>query len=342
MTLSRGRPSTLGGIVARRKARRKGKGEGSVFEQSDGTWRGFITIGYTADGKQVKKWRRGRTQREVVDKLNKIAALSGSRLVSVPERVTVEEWLIRYAELRGVEMRPSTRQSYQHYLSKILPELGHLHLSKLMPFHVHTLYSKLIEAGLSPSVRQHIHHFFKKAMKEALRMELVERNVLEAVDTPKGGSVIEPTAWHPEEAKAFLEAAVGERHYGAFYLMLTQGLRIGEVLGLRWSDLEGDKLHVQRSVSYINNRTVLGPTKNDRGNRTLYLSPDVLAVLAERREQQALERSITKRWKSSDHIFSSSVGTVMNPHNFRRTYRRIIKHSEIRRKLTSQVLVDAP
>ena len=317
--------------VAKRKSARRGKGEGSIFPAADGTWRGFITVGYTGDGKQMKKWRRGRTRREVVEKLNKIAALSGSRLVSAPERVTLEGWLTRYAMLRGDEVRASTRATYEYYIGKIVPEVGHVQLGKLTALEIRTLYSKFVAAGLSPSVRKHLHHFLKKAMKDAVRHELVERNVLELVDTPKGGNVVEPTSWQQHEIEAFLQAASGERLFGAFYLMLSQGLRMGETLALRWSDLEGNKLHIRRTVSYLHNQPVFGPPKTRRGHRTLYVSGDVLAVLVERRERLVMEREVANCWEENDLIFSSEVGTIMSPHNLRRAYRRIVTRAGVRR-----------
>ena len=83
------------------KKGRNGNGEGSIMQLGDGSWRGFVTIGFDSRGKQVKKWRRGKTRRVVAEKLNKIAAEAGSRLVSRPEEATVEEWLRRFAQLRA-------------------------------------------------------------------------------------------------------------------------------------------------------------------------------------------------------------------------------------------------
>ena len=312
---------------------RNNRGEGCVYKckPPEKGWRGYITVGIKPNGGQDKRWRKGRTKREVLEKLEKLKAYSSSYLANASERVTVEQWLTRYAELRGREVRPRTREVHKYYLSKILPELGHMQLAKLTPLHVRTFYSKLIDAGLSPSVRQHVHHFLKGAVREALRMEIVGRNVLELIDTPRGGAVVEATAWEPDEVRAFIAAAKDDRLYGVFYLMLSQGLRIGEVLALRWSDLEGNKLTISRTVNFIDNAPTFGPTKTQRGNRTLYLSSDVLEVLSERRIRQWQERDVEKRYQVNDLIFSSTVGTVMSPNNVRRTYRNLIQKAGVRR-----------
>ena len=302
-----------------------------MIKLADKSWRGFVTVGFDAEGKQIKKWRRGRTKSEVENKLEKISVQSSSFLANAAEHVTVEQWLVRFAELRGREVRPRTREDYKYYLSKVLPELGHVQLAKLTPLHVRTFYSKLTDAGLSPSVRQHVHYFLKGAVREALRMEFVGRNVLEVIDTPRGGKVIEATAWEPDEVRAFIAVAKDDRLYGAFYLMLTQGLRIGEVLALHWTDLERNKLHVSRTVNFIDNVPTFGPTKTQRGNRTLYLSPDVLEVLSKRRVEQWQERDITTGYQANDLIFSSTVGTVTSPNNVRRAYRKLIQKAGVRR-----------
>ena len=308
---------------------KKGNGEGSIFQLKDGSWRGFITIGFNSKGKQVKKWRRGRTRREVSDKLNKIAAEAGSRLVTQPENITLEQWLARYAALRAVEVKPSTRSNHTHYLSKIVPELGHLYLKKLQPFHVSELYAKLAEAGYSASVRKHLHHFLKGAMQDAFRQKLVERNPLEAIPTPKGGDAREPEVWNAEEIEAFLKTADSNRLYPLFYTLIALGPRIGEMLALRWSDMSGDKMQVQRTLSMVRGKLLIGPPKTKRSYRAVYLSSDVLAVLQRRREEQELERSTAKHWCDNDLVFSTSVGTYLGPNNVRRAFYRLITETGV-------------
>jgi integrase len=153
-----------------------------------------------------------------------IAAETGSRLVSRPERVTVAEWLKRHVELKARDVRARTRENYDHYLAKILPELGHLQLQGLKPLHIRSLYAQLSGAGLSPSVRQHVHHFLKGALREAVRMELLQKSPADVLDPPRGGRVQQSSVWDVEQVERFLEAAKGDRLFAAFYLMLAMGL----------------------------------------------------------------------------------------------------------------------
>ena len=259
------------------KKGKNGNGEGSIFQLGDGSWRGFVTIGFDSRGKQVKKWRRGKTRRIVAEKLNKIVAEAGSRLVTQPEHVTLEQWLTRYAALRSGEVKPSTRSNHTHYLSKITPELGHLYLHKLQPFHVSDFYAKLAQAGYSASVRKHVHHFLNGALKAALRQKLIESNPVEVLATPKGKAAREPKVWEVSgRQRLFYAVADSDRLYPLFYTLLALGPRVGEMLALRWSDIEGDKLQVQRTLSMVRGKFLVGTPKTKRSYRTIYLSDDML------------------------------------------------------------------
>lgn len=308
---------------------RRGKGEGSIFKMPDGSWRAFITLGYDTNGKQVKRWVYGSTRRAVSEKLNRVAAKSGSRLVTRPERVTVSEWLDKYVALRSEEVRPRTLEMYRRYTARINSTLGSVHLQRLTALMVHEFYAELAEQGYSPSTRQHIHHFFKSATRQALKLELIERSPFEVIDAPKGGRVVTPQVWSADEIRTFLDAARYERLYGAFYLMLTVGCRVGETMALRWDDLDGDRLHIRRTVTFEGHKPVFGPPKTARGDRILFLSDDVLSVLAERREIQTMERDVATTWHDEDLIFSSSVGTVIDTHNVRRTFKRLTQAAKV-------------
>lgn len=317
--------------MAKRSGKRRGNGEGSVFELPDGSWRGYITVGFDGRGRQVKRWRRGKTQREVVNRLNEIAHLAGSRHVLKPERVTLGEWLDRFVELRARAVRPRTLENYAHYLGKIKPALGSVPLAKLAPMQIRSLYVGLHDAGLSGSVRKHVHHFLRSACRDAVRMELIERNPVDALDAPSGGQGVRPQVWTAAELRAYLAVARNERWYAALYLMATLGLRVGEALGLEWGDVAGDRLVVRRTLVVVANRPSFGPPKTERGRRTVFLSRDALDVLEERRTVQEAERSIAKSWSDSQLVFTTGVGTPVNHNNLRRLHRRIVAKAGVPR-----------
>lgn len=308
---------------------RRGNGEGSVFELPSGGWRGFITLGYDANGKQVKKWVYGPTRQAAAQKLNAIAAKAGTRLVNRPEKVTVAQWLEKYVQLRTDAVRPRTLDMYRRYAARINAKLGRIQLQRLTPLMIQEFYADLAEEGLSPSSRQHMHHFLKAAVRQALKLELIERSPFEVIDAPKGGRLITPRVWDADQIRTFLATARNERLYAAFYLMLTVGARVGETLALKWGDLDEDRLHIARTVTFIDYKPVFGPPKTSRGDRILFLSEDVLEVLAERRELQAMERAIAPSWSDEDLIFTTATGNVIDPHNLRRSFKRLIEVAKV-------------
>jgi integrase len=197
-------------------------------------------------------------------------------------------------------------------------------LHKLNAYHVRDFYSQLAKDRLSPSVRQHIHDFLNSALRDAERMIENYRSPMGAIDRPKGGRLTDPEVWERNEVQRFLHLVRGHRFYGFFYFTLTQGLRIGEVLALKWSDLKDNILEVQRTVTLDDGKITVGPPKTERGYRTLYLKRDALDVLKRRREQQRLERDVAASWESSDYIFSTNIGTLTYPNNVRRLYKLVL------------------
>lgn len=309
----------------RRKKTRNRNGNGSVWQKSDGRWMGFITLGYDRNGNQVKRFRRGKTQHEVTEKLKRVAIEEGATLRAAPERVTVEEWLRRFADKRGEDVRPSTRANYQHYLAKLIPALGHIELGKLSALQVRDFYSELQAASLSPSVRQHIHDFFNASCKEAINYGYLRENPVAIAGRPRGGRQTLPKVWTREQVRIFLKAAQGTRLYAAFYLLITAGMRRGEVLGLFWDDLDGDTLHIRRSVSVVKGKTIFGLPKTDRGVRPVRLSAEAIEVLRQHRDKQWLEQAVSEDWQDKQLMFATSKGTVTLPNNFRRTFKGLIK-----------------
>jgi integrase len=301
---------------------RRGNGEGSIFQTKDGRYAAVITLGRTHDGKQVRRRVYAKTRYEAAEKLKKMLPFSGRGTVPDAERITLEAWLHRYIKLVEADRRPSTLEKYHDYLKKIVDEMGKTLLSKVSAYQIQHLYSQLSSRGLSPSVRQHLHDFLNASFKRALKLGIIDRSPMVAVDRPRGGRVIHPKALSPDEIKRLLEAAKGERYGDALYLIVTVGLRIGEAVGLKWSDLEGNKLFIQRTASLLDERLVFGPPKTERGKRDLYLPRDVMEKLEHLKYLQTVELSMIG--KRPEFMFCTDKGTPLYPNNLRRAYRRMV------------------
>ncbi|GIW36248.1 MAG: site-specific integrase [Meiothermus sp.] len=303
---------------------RRGKGEGSIFQRKDGRWAAFVTVGYGPDGKQQKRWVYGRTRREVAEKLARLLPKAGYGLIQ-PHRLRLGDWLERWAaeHIRTHNIRPSTVAKYEEYKKRLAP-LAHISLTRLTPLAIRSFLADL--AHLSPSTRRQTFQFLRAALRDALRLGLVESNPAEAVDPPSGGRVRPAQAWTAQDAARFLEAAQPHRLYPMFAFMLATGLRIGETLALQWQDWEGERLWVRRTLRLDG---TFGPTKTRHSQAALYLDPDTQALLAAHRQGQAEERATAKRWKENGLIFPSEVGTPITHRNAARVLKLLCRKAGV-------------
>ena len=151
---------------------------------------------------------------------------------------------------------------------------------------------------------------------------------MDPVKEPK----VEREIWTHEQTTRFLESIQAHRLYAAFYLLIATGLRRGELLGLRWEDVQGDTLNIEQSLVVVKNKAQFSTPKTERGIRRVAISPDVIEVLEEHRARQAQEKeTLGESWTDSGLVFASEVGTPIHPRNFYRTWRVLLKKVDVLR-----------
>ncbi len=234
-------------------AKRRGQNEGSIFQRSDGRWCGQLNIGWEG-GKRRRKYIYGATAAEVQNQLLKARADWATGLPVAVERQTVAQFLHDWLE-NSVKpsVRPLTLEQYrQHVKLYLAPLLSHHGLIKLAPQHVRAFLKRKLEDGLSPRTVQLSLVILRKALGQAVKDGLIGRNVAKLVDGPRVGR-FEGQTLSPEQARAFLDAAKGERFEALYTAALAVGLRMGEALGLRWQDVDLDRrtLTVNRILERI-------------------------------------------------------------------------------------------
>jgi len=211
--------------------------------------------------------------------------------------------------------KPSIRERswvrYEQYVRlHVDPALGKLTLTKLLPQHLQKLYSDRLAAGSSPTTVHHLHATIHRALKQAVRWNLVVRNVADLVDPPRD-AYFEITTLAPEQARSLLDAADGNRLEALYVLALTTGMRQGEILGLRWRDLDFDRcsLQVRGSLQRLDEGLVVTAPKTDRSQRQVTLAPIAVAALRRHRVVQAEERlGIGAAWQGGDLVFTNEIG----------------------------------
>lgn len=266
-----------------------GPGEGSIFKDpKNGRWRALIDVGADASGKRQRKNVSGRTRAEVLLKLREVQRDAEDGLVSDGRHLTVgalaEEWLRhRSGELSASTMEVRT-WAVRHHL---VPALGARRVRQLSAEDVSLFLQDLALAGYAKASLEKVRGVLIQVLRHAERQGLVARNVAAIVPTPAGPRA-EGRSLTVTQARALLDAARGHPLEAAFVLGLTCGLRPGELLGLKWEDVDLDQgvLRVNRAVSRVSGKVQVGPTKTAASRRQLRLPLGTEDALRQHRTRQ--------------------------------------------------------
>lgn len=304
---------------------RRGHGEGGLYFDSDTKcWRGVVDLGKGVDGKRRRVKVQARTKAEARAKLTDLRNSLSAGLPTGEVRTTVEqlldEWLSQGLPGRSANTVENYRWASDSHLT---PALGHIRLRDLTPDHVADMLRLRAEADMSRSSLNRLRSVLQQALRYAERRGKVARNVASLVDTPDGKRS-EGRALTVEQSQKLLATVRGRPVESLVVTALMTGLRPGELLGLRWSDLdlEAGTLHVRGSLKREKAGLRLGNTKTRRSMRALNLPSPVLTALKAHRKAQAKQRlRAGEHWDESfDLVFCTSIGTPMDPSNLRRAF----------------------
>lgn len=315
-------------------ARKRGQNEGSIFQRKDGRWCGIVSLGWE-NGRRKRKSFCGASAADVQDQLLKARSDHSRGLPVAIERQTVAHFLSHWLEHTiKPNARPRSYESFEIIVRRhIIPEVGNVRLEKLTPQQVQALMDRKLKSGLAPQTVVHIRTVLRTALNQALRWALIARNAAALVDPPRiPRSEIRP--FGPYEARLFLEIAKGERFEALYVLALFSGLRRGEILGLRWSDVDLEKrsLRVNQALQRVGGELRAAETKTERSRRTLALPASLVTVLRAHRVRQLQERlAAGSSWRDSGLVFTSRIGTPVEPKNLHRDFVRVLKVAKVPR-----------
>jgi integrase len=271
---------------------------------------------HTAEGRK-RRTVYGKTRKEVAAKLAKAISNREDGLIFDAKNLTVEDYLDLWLRNSVQDtVRLTTYQGYERVVRlHIKPALGRIKLDNLTPVHVRSLYRERLEAGLAPRMVQLVHTILHKALKQAVNDGLIPRNVTEAVKAPRPVKK-EMKPLSPAQARELLEAARGERLEALYALAVTTGMRQGEILGLKWEDLdlEAGTLQVRRTLSTaLGGGVRFGPPKTARSRRSIRVPKLALTALRRHRKTQLEERmKLSGLWEDHDLVFTTGVGTPLS------------------------------
>lgn len=301
-------------------------GQGSVWYDKKGKqWWAQIPRG---DGKGYERRRAPRannTREQAEQILAEMREKKAAGIFDHGKPPTIQQWLsLWYAERSKDELKPKTLEGYEEKIRRyILPYLGHIRIDMLDVVDVRLWIAELRE-DLADSTVRNTYRILHTAFDQAVNDKKLDKNVVHSVKPPKV-RVQEAIALSPEQIHILLQAVEGHRLAPLYYTVITLGLRKGEVLGLRWSDLDWKSatLKVRQQVQTIRGKTDIQTPKTEAGVRALPIPPLLLARLRAHWDYQQQER-LKPDWHEHGIIFPSEVGTLLIPRNLIRHYHGVL------------------
>lgn len=299
-----------------------------------------------ATGKELRRWHAAGPRRIDAERLvNDLVKRRHNGEATTTDRSTLGAYLAeRWLPLQESRLRPRTHHSYASVVRlHINPRIGRIRLDKLQPDDLDGLYIDLLRtgnrrgnsiSGLSPASVRYVHRVLRKALADAERKGIVPRNVADLADPPSPSANGEPPAinvWDADELRRFLTAIIGHRHHTLFTVAAKTGMRRGELLGLRWHDIDFERstITIRRALAVVGWKTLyFDDVKTRAGRRTIDISASTLDALRGRREM--LEKAAAEHGDDFDPkglVFDQPDGGPIHPEYITRTFDRLVaKH----------------
>ncbi len=316
-------------------AKRRSNGEGNIRKRKDGRWEGRYTAGINPEnGKQIFKNVLGKTQAEVKEKLKKALADSQQLDLAKQGKYTVGTWMdVWFENVAKIKVRPSSHQTYRGYIDNhIKPNIGNIPLEKLTTMELQKFYRKLLTKGrverieskdqpkgLSAKTARNVNQVISSAMDFAIAQKIISENPCKAVALPKIEHK-EMQTIPAEQLQAFLTEAKATGVYEMYYIELATGLRRGELLGLKWEDIDMQQgiIRVRRQIARVDGKIVEAPLKTKNSYRTVTISPQAIEVL-----------KVQKAKTNDQYVFPSPNGGPISPDSVNNMLKRVLERAGI-------------
>jgi len=313
-------------------AKRRANGEGNIRKRKDGHWEGRYTAGYDLNtGKRIVKNVLGKTQAKVKGKLK--TAVEQAQQVDMirTDDYTVASWLRTWYELYSKpNVRPSTAEYYRRSIEQhVVPRIGNIKLNRLTSRDIQKLYRDLQESGrlrevqksknpgLSNATVRGIHMMLHNALDRAVKERLILRNPSEDCIIPKLVKQ-EMKILCPEDIGSYLQAANKRGVLPMFYLELVSGLRKGELVALRWDDLDSESrtISVSKQAAVRNGEITISRPKTETSVRLISIPQEAVDLLVQEHEKHP----------DNPYMFPSpKTGEMYHPDSVVNLHKKILK-----------------
>lgn len=309
-----------------RQRKRSVHGSGTVFQRKDGRWEARLKVEETGRYKSLY----AATEKEAQKKLqNALFEQKQGALATGPDQLLkdfLEYWL---EDVEKPAVRLGTYLNNRSVIRKhLIPGLGHIKLQKLTARQLQSFYARKIKEGMSANRVSRLNIVLHKALDHARRMKSVGHNVSEDVELPTIGDY-EPRILTIEEANLLMEKARERDMEAIIALAVVTAMRVGEILGLRWSDFDTDMkvLQISRTLGYYGRRGFIeGKPKTDSGKRRIILPQFLTRLLKLHHAGQAEKRlRAGASWVDPDIVFNDNGGNFLKYPTFLRHFHRLLK-----------------
>jgi integrase len=317
---------------------------GSIYRDKDSRlWSFRVDVAPLGAPRQQVHKRGFKTQREAQAALTELLGNVRSGTHVNPSTMTFDGWAQMWlAGLPATGLRPATLAHHRDMIGHARRHLGDARLQGLLPADLNRAYGKLLEEGLRPerglsraTVRK-VHTSVRKCLGEAVRQGVLARNPADLATPPSAASARPPeqTVWSPQETATFFRfvEAEGDRNAPLYRLIAMSGLRRGEALGIKWSDLDGSRLAVRRQVTVsIGREPRIADVKTARGRRNIDLDDETVARLRAHRREQTEERLALGLGGRTEFMFTDERGELLDPRNITGHFARAVRASGLPR-----------
>lgn len=309
--------------------KRRSRGEGTIFQRSNGRWRAQISInGHRFSKSFIDKADAHKWQFQMQNKVAMGQDIQGGR-------ISLEKFLLEWLNTSNAHLQANTLRDYQKAVENyITPHLGKTRLMDLRLADIERFYATLVMDGVGAYMVKYVHRVLHVALSKAVKYSLIGFNPASGASLPRHRAA-EMEVLDSSQVSQFLIAAEGSYYKPLYYLAIQTGMRQGEIFGLKWSDLQwqSGSLLVQRSVrKKVGGGWEFKDPKTRTGRRTILLGEGILQILREHREHQKLQKAFAgSEWQEHNLIFTNRVGNPCDQSNLRKDFNEILERAGLHR-----------
>lgn len=330
-------------------ANKRANGEGSINKYIvngvNKGWRASISVGRDENGKLIRKQFYGKTQKEVKEKLEEYKKQLSLGALPNDDKLTLEQWYYTWLfDYRIKDLKPKSFEKYEGIYRNYIKDtqLGRLKLKDLRATHLQKYYNDLMDNNKKPtSTIKSLNTRLKPCLSEAEKQGYIQKNYCKLVTLPKDNTTREIKVLTPEQQKSFISALVGHELEMLFLTALSTGLRLGEILGLKWSDIDFNTgtLTVNRTLQRVTeidrngnraSKVIEQLPKTKNSIRTIPIPKNILIKLKEYKIQQSKNKlQIGELYVNNDYIFCDKLGYPLDDKRPNRNLKSILGKLDI-------------